>query len=411
MEIRIELGDRRNLALGFNNVGVSYWYCNQLDNACEYFEKSLEINLEIGNDVNAALTLENLVEISVLRKDIPAGEEYNKLLKELSEKEINSGNKLISLYSAYADAYILSNKSSLKDKLRAEESFEKLIVQSKGFHPQFYTNSIFNLCEIHLFELKVLNNEKMFNKIYSLINILIDFASSENINSILFQAKLLEAKLLLIQDEVKKAKDILIEINEEAQNIGDMRFGNLISIELDKLLDLEIVLGSMDKDSTIRDKLHYINLEEILHKFASRNYSEYKEVNESPVALLILNEDGTEIYSKVFDDSQVINEQLIASFLSAINIFVNEAFGIAEGYIERIKHNQYIITMKKKENVVFCYIYKGASNLAVKRINNLIVESSNLISILNNNLGFVMITSGQIKDFDDIVDRIFVELS
>lgn len=67
--------------------------------------------------------------------------------------------------------------------------------------------------------------------------------------------------------------------------------------------------------------------------------------------------------------------------------------------------------MKKKENVVFCYIYKGASNLAVKRINNLIVESSNLISILNNNLGFVMITSGQIKDFDDIVDRIFVEVS
>ena len=88
---------------------------------------------------------------------------------------------------------------------------------------------------------------------------------------------------------------------------------------------------------------------------------------------MIINEAGRTIYSKQFSESKPINKQLIGAFLSAINSFSQEVFS-TEGYIERIKYNEYTLIFMPKDSILLCYAFKGESYHALQKLENFIQE-------------------------------------
>jgi hypothetical protein len=71
---------------------------------------------------------------------------------------------------------------------------------------------------------------------------------------------------------------------------------------------------------------------------------------------------------------------LISGFLTAINSFIKEAFATT-GAIERIKQKNYTLLFQLMEPLTFCYVIKGPSYLALKKMDGFMnaLKSSNLI--------------------------------
>lgn len=406
IDIRKKLGDEKNLALGYNNLGVAYWHAHKLDLSMEYFLKSIEINRSLGNMVNLALTLENLIEVSVLRSDEVSVEKYFNELTKVYKRGMNKKDPYINLYYKFGTAFVLNHSDNFRDKIKAEELFIEVVSIAKKLHPQFYETAVFNLCHIYLFELDTMKNKNSIKKITQLISQLIDFGTSQEVDEIVFKAKLLQAKLLLIQNEYKQAKEILIEINRDAQDMGDKRLVNLISHELDKLLDLEVVIQTIDTQHKSLKLLTMKNLNDLVGKFATRDFHTEKINNEIPVALIMMNDIGLEFYVRVFDEETKINSPLISSFITAINLFSNEILG-TDGYIERIQHKSYRINLKKQDQVLYCYIYKGTSSHSILRLDQVVKLVSTHVKFPNKDLDFVNGNDELKNKIDMIVDDVF----
>ncbi len=134
-----------------------------------------------------------------------------------------------------------------------------------------------------------------------------------------------------------------------------------------------------------------------------------EEQDEEPIILLLLSESGIPIYSKNFAMSQDFNDMLVAGFISAINNFIQEAFGVS-GCIDRIKHEENSIIIKKIASLYFCYVYKGESYTASKRIENFItnIKNSNIWQDLQKSEQITKILNqSKINKIEAIIYRTF----
>ena len=75
------------------------------------------------------------------------------------------------------------------------------------------------------------------------------------------------------------------------------------------------------------------------------------------------------IFSHIFSKEWSHEDDLVGGFLSALNSFSGELF--SEG-LDRAKFGQHTVLMKPFESFSMCYLFKGQSYLAQKRINRFI---------------------------------------
>jgi len=82
--------------------------------------------------------------------------------------------------------------------------------------------------------------------------------------------------------------------------------------------------------------------------------------------------------SKVFDQERNWNDQLLGFFLSAINKFCHKLF---EGTIDRIIIGDYFLLFITQGSFFCCYVFKGSSDFAHKRLNDFveILKGSSII--------------------------------
>ena len=93
---------------------------------------------------------------------------------------------------------------------------------------------------------------------------------------------------------------------------------------------------------------------------------------------------GRSIFSKHFADDSLISEQLIGGFLTAINAFTEQAFS-QEGTIEGIKHKEHTILLVPVESFLCCYIFKGSSYFALKKLTAL-AETLKISEVIKDRL-------------------------
>ncbi|MDH5402776.1 MAG: hypothetical protein OEZ01_01390 [Candidatus Heimdallarchaeota archaeon] len=400
IKLKEEIGENEQLAIGYNNIGHSYWQNNELDIAIHYLQKSYLINQKIKNEENQSLNLINLIQIMIQKEELNLANDYLIRLKEIYER--NNQNKLVDRYFHYCHAYILSRSNSFRDKVQAEDTFRDIIYSE--FKIAFiHIRSIYHLCELYLYQLKLGFNEDVFNEFNILIDLLHEYGLETELYLVMHKASLLVSKLLIIQNKFTEAKEILLRLIEETREYGDRLITNLISIELEKLLDLEKL--DTISDNTAEKLKNDRSLDNIITSFLSNTKIPNIQNREKPVALVILRDDGLHIYSRIFDHKSEFNTHLVSNFLSAMNSFGNEIFGSQDGFIEKLKYMDHYITIRRRGDALYSYIFKNETTMSIYTINQVIAK----LSIYFNNLNSVIvIDKEQRKKIDNIIDEIIV---
>ena len=141
-----------------------------------------------------------------------------------------------------------------------------------------------------------------------------------------------------------------------------------------------------------------------------RNINPPKLVDEEPVLLMILTEGGVLIFSYPLIDEWKQNSELFGSFLSAFKSFSNEFF--TDGF-DRVKFGQYFVLMETAANFSICYLFKGQTYVAKKKLSDFIESVQKNVSIIKTlNKYYQTSQVLELKDFpflEGFIKGIFVK--
>jgi len=397
-ELKIQLNKKRELALSYNNIGYTYFIADNTQKSMKFLEKSYQINKEINNPESQCLNLLNLIQVTVEDENINQAKHYLNLLEE--HFNLNPDNKRINTYYRYGKAFILSKSTNIRNKLKAEDIFND-IIQSEFVISSLFVKSIFNLCYLYIYQLKYNFSEEIYRKVKLLIDKLIKFGQETKTPVNIAKANLLGAKLNILENNISQAKKIILELMQESPNYRDKIVENIISVELEEVLNYEKLIGKITTKSLQENVKEDLLLSNLLDNLIQNKLSKKEEINEQPVAIFILDEKGKLVFTKVLDLNANIKPEMISNFISAINSFSNETFGDSVGYVEKIYHNQFQITAKKNTDLLYCYVHSGQSNRSILRINSFI----NKFEKIANTYGFDSIIHNE--QIDTALSEIF----
>ncbi|MFW9826544.1 MAG: tetratricopeptide repeat protein [Candidatus Thorarchaeota archaeon] len=364
-----ELNHKRMIAVTLNNVGVKYGMKGDLERALECSEQSLAIHKELGNLRDIANTHDYLIQILIDKNSLKQAEHYLHDLEQLSNK---LKNKEIELIYSFNKALLLKTSLRARNRVQAEDIFNQ-ILKSKDLDYELTIRTLINLCELHLIELSMINDIEILNDIDPLIDKLLDIAKESHSYWVLSETYLLQAKLSLLTFNLKQAQQFLIKAQKIAEKYGIKRLAIEISHEHDELLkNLKMWENLKESEASLSERWKHININEQIENMVRNRIIDAPELlDEEPVLLLIVSEGGIPFFTQSFGDEKAFEDHLFGGFFTAINSFINEMF--SEG-LDRASFGKHTLLMNAVSPFLMCYVYKGQSYSAQKRIKAFINE-------------------------------------
>ncbi|MDH5401633.1 MAG: hypothetical protein OEY49_04000 [Candidatus Heimdallarchaeota archaeon] len=403
IQIKEKIGVKRELALSYNNLGYLRLHINDINGALSNIKKCLSTSQEINNYHQIGLCLGNIIEIYIQNNNLPLAQQYLEQFDVLNQSHYH--NKWINLWYRYSKAIVLQKSNSFRDKIHAEDLFIQ-IIDSELLSSSIHEKSIYYLCDLYLFQLQIEFDQEVYQNLNDLIKRLIRFAEEIQSEIVLIKAELLKSKILIIENNLIEAKAILFNLNKQMDKKYNKLLAHVISMELDQLLSREKLIDNLTEGS-LPENLKETNINHLINDFM-RQYPRISEINEEPVAFIILNESGMQLYSLIFNEQIEMNTHLISNFIFAFNVMANQIFQSDEGYIEKIQKQDHFITIKKKSDLYFCYFYVGDSNSSIHLIDTVIRKTEKLISEIAKSS---FITEDLISQIDIIIQQIFKNLT
>ncbi|MFW9940547.1 MAG: tetratricopeptide repeat protein [Candidatus Thorarchaeota archaeon] len=373
----------------YHNIGEIYFQKGDLEQAIEYYEKGVEIldiqytfeavNIRVGLIYNSMIQL-------FLYKDSP--KEAQKCLERFSQYlEQNKITKNFSWYKL-SNARILRSSSRVRDRAEAEKILKNLIErhevakdQSIYGVPEEFSHALIELCDFYLEELRLTNELKIIDDIQPLIIRLLK--ESERTKSYTFQAQtyLLHGKISLLLLNMGDARRYITQAQNTAEEHGLQLLAREISREHDKLLEQLDKWEELNKsNASISERMALASLDESVELIQRKRAIKTQElINEEPVLLLILAGGGILLFSYPFSDEVKVDDELFGGFLSAISTFSDEA--LSEG-LDRAKFGQYTVLIENLVDFSFCYLFKGQTYLAKKKLSNFAENFQNNTSMM-----------------------------
>ncbi|MHA2130844.1 MAG: tetratricopeptide repeat protein [Promethearchaeota archaeon] len=369
------------LAMGvsYNSIGVIYFQKGALDQAIQNFKKSLKI-MERGTDGNSIFwsgkSYTSLIH-AILYKTGPkeAQECLDHFLQYLGKKNLSifgekrsdwtRNPKNFHLYRL-SKARLLASSSRVRDRAETENIAREILDEDP--ETGTYIATLQFLCWLYFQELKTSNNLEILNDIQPLIDKLIEESERINTASLRAQTYLLNGKLSLLRLNMGDARRYLTEAQQIADSHGLQRLANSISHEHDKLLDqLDGLENYKKKKMTLSERMDLASFDDTMDLIQrKREIRAPNLIEEEPVLLLIIGGGGILLFSYPFSEEVKVEDELFGGFLSAITTFSDEAF--SQG-LDRAKFGQYTVLMKNIDDYSFCYVLKGQTYLAQKKLN------------------------------------------
>ncbi len=368
--IREAVGNIPDIAQSYQGIGINHFMIGKFSDAIEYYEMGLALFEENTYNKATIRLIYFLIKSAVAMNDLSKATEYdNKLKIACDEHHIDS----VTNFKKFSEALILKNNKRAVDKAKAQELFQELVEDEKIDYYMITIDAMLNLCELLLEELKNYGEEEVLIQLKDLIDKLIEITTFKNVYSISVEAYVLKSHISLIELDFMGAKKLLNKAQKIAEVKGIGILAKKISREHDRLLD-SMLNWEEAVNSDISKRIELSQFESLIAQMIQNKTESLTEDKlEDPVLLMIINEAGRTIYSKQFSESKPINKQLIGAFLSAINSFSQEVFS-TEGYIERIKYNEYTLIFMPKDSILLCYAFKGESYHALQKLENFIQE-------------------------------------
>jgi len=351
-------------------IGIIYRMKGNYDLALENFLKCYSECKKINSQYGVASSLFHLILTFLDKNNIDQAESY---LSELESVSTHTKSESYKNRFLLAKALILRMSRRLHDKTQAELIF-KQILENKVLPIQLLLLTLASLCELLLYEMVMMDNLDILYEINPLISKMLKFSEKQNSYLWLSETKLLQAKLSLIKMDIGGAKKLM----SEAQKIAEMHSLNLlaqrISYDQDALLDQSPLWEELlERNAPISERIKLAALNGVLGRMQGKIAIDSPKITkEKPILLLIMSKDGVPHFSQTFQQNLDF-EPLFSSFLSAFNSFGNELFS-PESLIERINIGEHRILVNHIENYLICYVIKGQSYLAKRKLEKLTTE-------------------------------------
>jgi len=396
---------------------ISYQQGN-LETALAYHEKSIKSWEQYTHSMAVywvGINYDSMIRAFLYKNSPEEAQKYlDRFYQFLKKKKIS---KNFSWYKL-SKARTLRSSSRVRERAEAEKSLKELVDEHEGVKstvtrgiPEEFTLALIELCDFYLEELRLTNDLKIIDDIRPLIIRLLK--ESERINSYILQAQahLLYGKISLLQINMGDARRHLTQAQQIAEEHGFQLLAREISTEHDKLLERLNKWEELDKSNApMSERMALASLEESLDLIQRRRAIKTPElVNEDPILLLIIGEGGILLFSHPFSDEMKVEDEIFGSFLSAIKSFSDEVF--SEG-LDRAKFGQYTVLIKNIADFSFCYLFKGQTYLAQKKIVNFtenFQKNTSMMQTLNkyNQTSQVI----EVKDFpflEGFINEIFI---
>jgi len=360
-----EIGNSQFVSLAFYNIGEVYQQKGKLDTAIRYFKQSLSLREKIGNKQDIAMTLFYLISASLDSKNTKSAQRYLDRLRFIESSENNS---FIKQLRKIAEASLLKTSPRMKHRVEAQELLQKVLEEEIVDH-SLTVIALIGLSELLLDELKISGDQEVFTLLQAMVSSLFDIAQHQDSHNLLVKTYWLQSQMALIDLDLEKARELLNKAQEIAERKGLRKLAISISSDHDSLLNqLSEWENLINKKAGLKERLEFAQLGGLVVKLIKNgNVAATEIINEEPVLLIILSENGTPLYTKNYVEGSQFDGVLIGGFLAAIIKFSQETFA-SEGSIERIKHQEYTLLVKAKKPFLFSYVIKGQTYSAMQKL-------------------------------------------
>ncbi|MFW9917595.1 MAG: hypothetical protein ACFFGZ_18490, partial [Candidatus Thorarchaeota archaeon] len=335
------------------------------ERALEHHKQSLRLRREIGNKQQIAMSLFELISVAVCSESLDMARDYLKHLQQINEQE---ERKIISQQYRVGSALILKTSTKPRERGKAEALLEQ-VADEKVVHYKLTVTALLNLCELLLAGLRQEDDHDAFVQVQTIIARLSEIAEEQNSQRMIAEAYLLKSKLALLELDVQGARLFLTKAQRIAEKWGMVTLAMKISKEHDLLLkQLDQWEEVIHRNASLRERIVLSQLDEIVGGLLHRHTLESPtQPPEEPVMILIMGKEGLGLFSKAFLPGSQIHEQLLSGFLSAISSFGKELFEGPET-LDRIEYKEHTIAIKPLESLMFAYVFKGQSYLALQKL-------------------------------------------
>jgi hypothetical protein len=348
-----------------NNIADKYHHLKEYDKGIEYAKAAIKYN----HEPSLIYALGTLIEIYISRGDIQAAKISLEHLRNYSKKLDTKRYKAI-YYASKAN--ILKSSLRARDRIKAEDIFKELALdESILSEPRI--EAIIGLCELYLTELRITNDPEILNELERYIQMLLNIAEQKHLYLYMTESYILQAKLSLLTFDINVAKKFLTKAQKIAEMYGLKRLAMKISYEHDELLkQIKLWDNYKELEVSLSERLKLAGLNEQIEYITKKRMIEVPELSdEEPILLLIVSEGGIPVFTQSFISDKSFEDHLFGGFFTAINTFINEMF--SEG-LDRASFGEHTLLMNSIPPFLMCYVYKGQSYSAQKRVNSFIRE-------------------------------------
>jgi len=345
-----------------NNIGANYITTGDYELALEYLEESL-FYYEIQS-IELKLPLSNLVEAALEKGDNELAQKYFQRLEDMYNQTEDAD--VILIYQ-FAKALMLKNSSRIRDKAKVEELL-KQVIKTKTIRFDTIICAYIHLCDVLLAEYRINNNSEVLDELNQYIAKLLTIAEKSHSYLVFCEAFILQAKLALINFNVKAARRYLTQAQKIAESYGIKRLAMKISHEHDELLKQSTRWENLkESEASLSERWKLAGLNEQMENMIRKRMSEAPKISEEePVTILIITEGGTSIFSHSFIKDKEFESHIFSGFITTIDYFIKEMF--SEG-LDRAIFGEYTLLLKSIPPFFISYIFKGDSYYAHQKIN------------------------------------------
>ncbi len=398
LKIFDEVNSIQNIGAQLLYIGRTYLRMGEHKKALLFLDQAVKYRRKTGNNTFIANGLYSLINYYTFINNVEEAKKHFQELKQINKLE---ENPLIVQRTKIAEALILKLDKRSKSRVRAEELLEQ-VIDMELIDFNMYLDAMLNLCELYVIEIKLTGNQEVLKEIKILLEKLFVISMQQQSFWVLAQVHWIQAHLALIDWDINKAQRSLTEAQIIAEEKGFNHLAKRISQEFDKTLNQMGLWEQLrESNASIIQRIEVTQLDDLLGKLKQQIFDLDDLPSEQPVMLLILKQTGQPIYNKNFIPSKFSkDESLFSGFISSINAFFKEVFETS-GSIERIKHQDLTVLLKPVDSVLFCYVFKGQSYSAIKKLEEFI------LMLQNKNVRVWKALQKQIETTAPLEDHIF----
>jgi tetratricopeptide (TPR) repeat protein len=362
--------DSFSLAMACGVLADIYYQKGDLELAASYYEKGLKIREDFGAYTILANNYFHLIEIYLLQgMKKKALEYFDKIEKMKTETDEMWVNQLYSLSKA------LILKSSKEEEKRSQTKNILLDIISTEFPFQVtFDRAYLHLCDLILEEIKATGNTQLIETLHNYIKELTMKATNIQSNLLIIELYFLQSKILLLDLKVDEALDVLEQAQGIAREKGITRLEILLSNEYDALLEQ---LDKWDHLTTylpsLEDRFEFTYIEDFLNGMIRKwiNYSDIIQEEESPYLFVILDKDGSVVFSDSFSSESLDFSRISEIFNKIREIELKTRRNQTP---VRFRYHEFSGLFFKKQDFFFSYIFLGKSFKPIKKFSYFLDE-------------------------------------